>query len=150
MKFRKRPRHLAFLANASASKRVQGLEREFRRKQKMSRRTNFLLPILVALVLAVPLAARDVSANNSKATNATMDVLSQVILAGKILKPGSYSVSADDSKVTVTMGGKVVAEAAVQWKDETSKAKYSNIVTVGDQVKEIHFSGKMRYVEVTE
>jgi hypothetical protein len=116
----------------------------------MSRRTNFLLPILVALVLAVPLAARDVSANNSKATNATMDVLSQVVLAGKTLKPGSYTVSADDSKVTVTRDGKVIAEAPVQWRDETNKSKYSNIVTVGDQVKEIHFSGKMRYVEVTE
>jgi hypothetical protein len=38
----------------------------------------------------------------------------------------------------------------VRWKDETSKAKYSNIVTVGDQVKEIHFDGKMRYVEIAE
>jgi hypothetical protein len=123
---------------------------QFRRKQNMSRKTNFLLPVLVALVLAMPLAARDVSANNSKATNATMDVLNQVVLAGKTLKPGSYTVSADDSKVTIARDGKVIAEAPVQWKDEASKAKYSNIVTVGDQVKEIHFSGKMRYVEIAD
>jgi hypothetical protein len=116
----------------------------------MFRKINFLLPIFVALMLALPLAARGVSANTSKPTVATMDILNQVSLAGKSLKPGVYSVTADDSKVTVAKDGKVVAEAPVQWKDETSKAKYSNIVSVGDQVKEIHFGGKMRYVEIAQ
>ena len=37
------------------------------------------------------------------------------------LKPGTYRVTADDSKVTLTLDGKVVAEAPVQWKDETNK-----------------------------
>lgn len=116
----------------------------------MPRKVEFLLPILVALVLAMPLAARDVRADNSKSTKVTMDILNEVSLAGKQLKPGTYTVSANDSKVTLAKDGKVVAEAAVRWKDETSKAKYSNIVTVGEQVKEIHFDGKMRYVEIAE
>lgn len=116
----------------------------------MSRKMDFLLPILVALVLAIPLAARDVRADNSKSTKVTMEILNEVSLAGKQLKPGTYTVSAGDSKVTLAKDGKVVAEAPVRWKDETSKAKYSNIVTVGDQVKEIHFDGKMRYVEIAE
>jgi hypothetical protein len=139
----------AFLASGSASKCVQGVD-TIEEETTMSRKTSFLFTILVALVLAMPLAARGVSANTSKSTNATMDILSQVSLAGKQLKPGTYSISADDSKVTVARDGKVIAEAPVQWKDGTSKARYSNIVTVGDQVKEIHFGGKMRYVEIAE
>jgi hypothetical protein len=116
----------------------------------MFRKMNFPLLILAARALAMPIAARNASANNSKATNATMDILSQASLAGKMLQPGTYAVSADDAKVTLARDGKVIAEAAVQWRDETSKAKYSNIVVVGDQVKEIHFGGKMRYVEIME
>ena|SRR5579863_1360065 len=116
----------------------------------MSRRkVTSLLPIFIAILLAMPLAARTASANNSKSTNANMDILSQVSLNGKQLKPGSYVVSVDDTKVTLSMNGKVVAEAPVQWKDEASKSRYTNIVASGDQVKEIHFSGKMRYVEIS-
>jgi hypothetical protein len=106
--------------------------------------------MLVALVLAMPLAARAVAGNNSKPTSATMDVLSAISLGGKQLKPGTYTVTADDSKVTLAQNGKVLAEAPVQWKDETNKARYSNIVTVGDQVTEIHFGGKMRYVTIAQ
>jgi|SRR5208282_2253605 len=117
----------------------------------MSRRgVNAVAAILVVLALAMPLAARATAANNSKPTSTTMDILSTVSLGGKQLKPGTYSVTVDDTKVTLALGGKVVAESPVQWKDETSKAKYSNIVAVGDQVTEIHFSGKMRYVAIAQ
>jgi len=37
----------------------------------------------------------------------------------------------------------------MQWKDEQSKAKYSAVV-VADQIKEFHFGGKMRFVQVAE
>lgn len=114
------------------------------------RRLNFALPILIALVLVMPLAARAAGDQTSKSTKASMDVLTQTSLAGKQIKPGTYVVTADDSKVTLSMNGKVVAEAPVQWKDETTKVKSSNFVSVGDQIKEIHFGGKMRYVEIAE
>ena len=115
----------------------------------MSRRgVNRVMPIVVALALAIPFAAGVASANNSKATSTTMDILTTVSLNGKQLKPGTYTVTAGDSKVTLAQNGKVVAEAPVQWKDETSKPQHSNIVTTGEQVTEIHFSGKMRYVTV--
>jgi hypothetical protein len=109
---------------------------------------NLIVPILVALLVALPLAARD-TAKNGKATTAQVEILSTVTLAGKQLKPGTYRVVADDSKVTVTMNGKVVAEAPVEWKDESAKPNNSNIVTNDDQVKEIHFGGKMRYIAIT-
>jgi hypothetical protein len=112
------------------------------------RKWNSIVPILVALLVAMPLAARD-TAKNGKATTADVDILSPVTLAGKQLKPGTYRVIADDSKVTVTMNGKVVAEAPVEWKDETAKPNVSNVVTDSNQLKEIHFGGKMRYIAIT-
>ncbi len=109
---------------------------------------NLVMPILVALLVAMPLAARD-AAKNGKATTGEVDILSTVTLAGKQLKPGTYRVTADDSKVTLSLDGKVVVEAPVEWKDETTKPKNSKVVTTDDQVKEIHFNGKMRYVAIT-
>jgi hypothetical protein len=109
---------------------------------------NRVVRILVVLAVAMPLAARTVGANGSKSTSATMDILSAVSLNGKQLKPGTYTVTADDTKVTVAQNGKVVAEAPVQWKDESTKPKSSNIVTNNEEVTEIHFNGKMRYVQV--
>ena len=117
----------------------------------MSRRgVNLFVPLFVALVLAMPAVARDAAAKNGKSTSATLDISVPVSLAGKQLKPGTYNITADDARVTLAQNGKVVAEAPVQWKDEPSKARYSKIVTVGDHLKEIHFGGKMRYVEIAE
>lgn len=119
----------------------------------MSRLTkNFAATLLAALALVIPASARDNGAKNSKSTvNATMDLVNTGTIADKQLKPGTYDVKADDSKVTLSLNGKVVAEAPVQWKDEKSKAKYSAIVTDGDgnQVKEVHFNGKTKYVELS-
>jgi hypothetical protein len=109
---------------------------------------NLLLPIFVALLVVMPVAARD-NAKNGKATVAEVELLSPASMAGKQLKPGTYQVKADDSKVTLTLDGKVIVEAPVQWKDETNKPRYSQIVTTDDQVKEIHFGGKMRYIAIT-
>jgi hypothetical protein len=114
----------------------------------MSRRgLNLLAPILVALLIAVPLAARDNGKNGKVSTE--VDILSACSLAGKQLKPGTYRVTADDATVTVEMNGKVVAQAPITWKDETSKPKNSNIVTNDGQVNEIHFNGKMRYASIS-
>jgi len=107
-----------------------------------------VLSVLAALAVAMPMMARDATAKE-KPTTATLDLISAASLAGKQLKPGTYRIAADDSKVTFEVDGKVVAEAAVQWKDESSKPAYSKIVADNDQIKEIHFSGKMRYVEIS-
>jgi hypothetical protein len=123
-----------------------------RRNTTMSSFTkNFAVTLLAALALVIPASARDNGAKNSKSTvNATMDLVNPATIAGKQLKPGTYDVKADDSKVTLSLNGKVVAEAPVQWKDEKSKSKFSAIVTDGEgnQVKEVHFNGKSRYVEL--
>jgi len=116
----------------------------------MSRRgVNAVAPILIALVMAMPLAAR-VGTNGTKPTTTSMEILNTISLGGTQIKPGTYTVTADDSKVTLTQKGKMIAEAPAQWKDGSVKARYSNIVTVNDQVTEIHFGGKMRYVSVAQ
>ena len=116
----------------------------------MSRRgLNAIAPILIALVLAIPAAAR-VGTGDTKPTSANMQILNTISLAGTQIKPGMYKVTADDSKVTVEQNGKMVAEAPIQWKEGSVKANYSNIVTDGDAVTEIHFGGKMRFVTVSK
>jgi hypothetical protein len=120
-------------------------------EQTMSRRPlSVVLSAVVALAVVIPIAARDAAAKDTKATTTTIDLFSAVTVGGKDLKPGTYRITADDSRVTLELNGKVVAQAPVQWKDETRKPADSRIVTQNNQLKEIHFGGKMRYVEISE
>ena len=71
---------------------------------------NQVLPILAALVLSMPIAAA--RANDSKPiVTDTVMLLNPVTLAGTHLPAGTYSVKANDSKVTLSAGGKVVVES---------------------------------------
>ena len=116
----------------------------------MSRRgMNFAMTVLAALALALPVAAKHDTKDSKTTVKASMVLPTTAVLAGTELKAGDYAVAADDSKVTLSRDGKVVATAAVQWKDEHSKAKYSTIVTDGNQIREIHFNGKTRYAEIS-
>jgi len=117
---------------------------------KSRRSLGFVLCALAALAVAVPMMARNAAAKNSKGTTATMDVLSPATLGGKDIKPGTYTFQADESTLTVLHNGKMVAEVPVQWKDETNKPNDSNIVVQNNAIKEVHFAGKMKYVEVME
>jgi hypothetical protein len=119
------------------------------KEEKMFRRgVIFPFVVLAGLLVALPLVAAEMPAAKSKTTTTTVDVLKPLTLAGQQLKPGTYSVSADDSTVTLQLDGKMVAQAPVQWKNETSKAQYSGVVAVDGVVKEIHFGGKMKYVTI--
>jgi hypothetical protein len=120
----------------------------------MSRRAmNLAITFLAALALVIPAAARQNNPKKSKSTvSATMDLLNPATLGGKQLKPGTYEVKADDAKLTILKDGKAVAEAPVQWKDESGKSQYSAIVTDGDgkSIKEVHFNGKTRFAQISE
>lgn len=109
-----------------------------------------VLSILAALAVAMPIVARDASAKNPKAAVTTMDILRAATLGGKQVESGTYTIEADESTVTILHNGKMVAQASVQWKDEPSKAKISKIVIDNNRIKEIHFGGKMRYIEVAD
>lgn len=114
------------------------------------RRMNLVLTTLAAFALAIPVVARaDDSKTIKSVSRVAVDLHSSATLAGKDLKPGTYQVSADDSKMTISRDGKVVAEVPIEWKDAQSKAAYTSVVTDSNQVTEVHFGGKARYIAVT-
>jgi hypothetical protein len=125
---------------------------KFEEEVKMSRQTTKqIFTILAALVLLVSLTAPIAPAKNSKAdVSTTMSLLNPTTLAGKDLKPGDYAVTVDETHVKLSMNGKVVVEAPVQWKDETTKAKYSAFVVDGNKITEIHFGGKSKFIAIAE
>jgi hypothetical protein len=113
------------------------------------RRMNLVMTILAALALAMPVVARaDDSKTIKSVSRVAVDLHSSATLAGKDLKPGSYQVSADDSKMTISRDGKVVAEVPIEWKDGQGKAAYTSVVTDSNQITEVHFGGKARYIAV--
>jgi hypothetical protein len=111
---------------------------------------RIVMTVLVALALAIPAMAKHDATNDSKQISTRMDLMNPATLSGKALQPGNYAVTADETKVTLSLNGKIVAEAPVQWKDEAGKARYSAFVTDGSQIREIHFSGKTKYIEVAQ
>ena len=116
---------------------------------------NGVLTILAALTLALAIAAQAAPAKDAKSTvtpivKTDVTLLSSATLGGTDLKAGEYSVTADDTHVKFSKGGKVIAEVPVQWKDESSKRDQTALVRDGNQIKEIHFGGKMKYVEITQ
>jgi hypothetical protein len=125
----------------------EGGETMFRRD--FVRDFAFAVVFLAGLALALPALGSDTPAKKSKAIKTTFDILQTVTVAGTQLKPGTYDVTADDTTVTLKLNDKVMVEAPVQWKDQSAKAEFSGAVIVGGELKEIHFSGKTRYVEIT-
>lgn len=117
----------------------------------MSRRVlfNFVAGLLM-LALVLPAVAGPRVAKDGKTTIKGSFVLpNAVTIGGKELKPGNYWVVADGSKVTISQDGKVMAETNAQFVDGQNKQKNSAVVLDNDnQVKEIRFAGKSRYVVI--
>ena len=122
----------------------------------MSRsKMNGVLTVLAALTLALSIATHAAPAKDAKSTvtpivKTDLRLLSPATLGGTDLKAGEYSVTADDTHAKFLRNGKVIAEASVQWKDESAKAQNTAVMVDGNQIKEIHFGGKMKYVEITQ
>jgi hypothetical protein len=114
-----------------------------------------VLTVLATLALVLSIASHTTTAKDAKSTvtpivKSDVKLLDSAKLGSSDLKPGDYSVTADDTHAKFLKGGKVIAEVSIQWKDESSKAKYTTVVVESSQIKEIHFSGKMKYVEITQ
>jgi len=122
----------------------------------MSRtKMNGVLTILAALTLALSIATHAAPPKDAKSTvtpivKTDLRLLSPATLGGTDLKAGEYSVTADDTHARFIKNGKVIAEASVQWKDESAKAQNTAVIVDGNQIKEIHFGGKMKYVEIAQ
>lgn len=109
---------------------------------------NTVVMVLAALALLVPLAPQRSAANEKNVIKDSVSLSNPVTIGGKQLKPGDYAVVADAAKVTFSHNGKIVAEAPIEWKDG-GKSTYSTIVTDSGQLREVHFRGKSRYVEIS-
>src|SRR3984885_7632449 len=115
------------------------------------RKMNGVLTILAALALVLSIATHATLAKDAKSTvtpivKTDLRLLSPATFGGTGLKAGEYSGTADDTHAKFLRNGKVFAEATVQWKDESAKAQSTAVVVSDSQIKEIHFSGKMKYV----
>ena len=114
---------------------------------------KFLAAVAVAITMTSMLAftanakGRDAGGPKSDITT-TLNVLDPLTIGGQTVQPGTYTVKATDSNVTLMKSGKTVAQAPVEWKDEKNKSKSSNLLADSGAVKEIHFSGQTRYVVV--
>lgn len=103
--------------------------------------------LFLAIATAVPAFAK-IAKDFKLPLKATLDVAVPASIAGKELKPGSYKVVADESKVTLSQSGKVVAEAPVSWAEADSKEPETDFVLERGAIKEIRFAGKARYVVI--
>lgn len=123
------------------------------KKEKNMSRFRFRLSIVfVALVLMffASSAVRANSAGNKGDIGTTLNVMTQVSVGGTAVAPGTYTVKVDGTKVMFVQNGKTIAQANVEWKDSAQKSPYSNLLAEQGVVKEIHFSGKTRYVTITQ
>jgi hypothetical protein len=105
-----------------------------------TRKTAVILGVFMLLMVAITASAQPIRSSITLASPAK--------LGGADLKPGDYTITADDTKVSLAYNGKVVAEAKVEWKDGTSKASQTSLLIAGDEIKEIRFGGKTRYAVV--
>jgi hypothetical protein len=113
---------------------------------------NYLLVVLLATVFASSTAvlAKNRDAGTTDSISSTLDVVTPVTVGGASVRPGTYTVKADGGTVTFLMNGKEVAHANVHWKDSAQKAKATNMLADQGAVKEIHFGGKTRYIEIAD
>jgi archaeosine-15-forming tRNA-guanine transglycosylase len=116
---------------------------------------NGVLTILAALALALSITthaapAKDAKSNVVPIVNTELRLLIPATFGGTELKAGEYSVTVNDTHAKFLKNGKVIAEASVQWKDESAKPKSTAVVVDSNQIKEIHFGGKMKYVEISQ
>ncbi|MGA8232824.1 MAG: hypothetical protein WB795_15205 [Candidatus Acidiferrales bacterium] len=122
----------------------------------MSRRNPFTIAVIAAVLAGIPAissvpafaAPLPKSANAKSTLTTTVELVHDGTLGGKPINKGTYTLEADESKVTLTSHGKVVAEASAEWKDDKGKASADIIVSEAGAIKEIRFRGKTRYLSI--
>jgi hypothetical protein len=101
----------------------------------MRRRVIQCAAVLAVLAMTVPAWARTYKEELTadKDTN----------IGGTMLKAGSYELSADSGKtqLEILVNGKVMATVQGQWVKLPSKPQYSTVVSDGNKVTQVQFSG---------
>jgi hypothetical protein len=108
----------------------------------MRPKMNQLLGLLSLLLLASPVWARTDSAK----FHADHDVT----IGGKQLKAGDYELKIveNDSNLSVTQDGKLVAQVPVHWIQLQDKAHATEVELTENRVTEVDFAGKTQAVQI--
>ena len=109
------------------------------------------LTLLALMAMSLPvLAAPRASTDSAPTLKTTLIISDPVTFAGTQLKPGSYDIVARESKVTISRDGQKIAEADAEWRDDQHAPRVSSIVLSGNQITEVHFAGKTKYIAITQ
>jgi hypothetical protein len=109
---------------------------------------RLLAMLAVAAILLLALARSANTEGVESAVKSSLHFFHAVTLSEKEVQPGIYSLVANSSKVMLKQSGKVVAEAPVQWKDGDKKEFATHVVLDGNNIKEIRFAGRTRYIVI--
>ena len=108
----------------------------------MSLRVKQCVAVLAVLAFSLPAFARtykeDLTAD--KDTN----------IGGMTLKAGSYQLSADSAKkeLQIWLNGKVMGTVQGDWVKLPSKPQYSTVVSDGNKITQVQFSGSDQAFQV--
>lgn len=111
-----------------------------------------LAAVVIAFATVLTLISIQARAASSDEGKTSTYISREVTVGSTKLSPGQYNIKADASHVTFALesNGRVVAQAPIQWKDESSKPTSSNVEYSDDKVVAIHFKGKSRYAALSE
>lgn len=111
-------------------------------RSKVCRAFGFML--LLALALPAVAAPKNTNVPAGKVlVRATFTLYETRSLGGATLQPGEYDVRATDSQISFLRGGKIVAQASIEWKD-MEQAHDNTIFADAGTIKEVRFRGKKR------
>ena len=98
---------------------------------------KYFVTVVALSVMLVPVFAKPLLK--------TVDLTAPQKIAGKELREGSYLFKVDDTKLTVLLKNKVVAEAEGRWEPRNTKVEHDTFISGPDgQIQEIRFEGEKR------
>ena len=97
---------------------------------------------LAALTLTMPVWARTYKES--------LDLKKDTMIGSSQLKPGSYSLTADDAKkeLDIRESGKIIATVPGQWVKIPQKTRASSVDFDGNKITEVEFSGSDQAFQV--
>jgi hypothetical protein len=101
----------------------------------MSLRVKHFIAVLAVVALTSPVWARTYKE--------TIAPDKDTMIGGTQLKAGSYDLAGDPAKkeLQILLNGKVMATVPGQWVKLPQKPKYSTVVSDGNKITEVQFSG---------
>jgi hypothetical protein len=93
------------------------------------------LAVLAVLALTIPVWARTLKQTLVLSTNMT--------IGSAQLKPGSYELTADDTKkeLNIMQKGKIIATVQGEWVKIPQNAQGSGVDSTNDKITQVRFSG---------